>query len=146
MLGQTNLWAAYFYYGHLPPTSDIYISSYYLYFSKGKIILQQFLMSEVRAYYPIYYLFCAASLPKYLLDQLTVIYAYNKDELSVVAIYQQRYTNFHKNQNKRMMYNLLIHKGSRKKSSFHSGPATKRGGGKGCATKVKRNFFIAVEK
>ena len=29
-----------------------------------------------------------------------------------------------------------------KKSYFLSGPATKRGGGKGCATKVKRTFFI----
>ena len=35
------------------------------------------------------------------------------------------------------------YKGSRKKSSFLSGPATKRGGGgKGCATKEKITLFL----
>ena len=40
-------------------------------------------------------------------------------------------------------YYGYLHKGSRKKNSFLSGPPTKRGGGgNGFATKVKRTFFF----
>ena len=40
-----------------------------------------------------------------------------------------------------LIKSFLIREAAKKKSSFLSGRATKRGGGKGRATKEKKNFF-----